>query len=790
MKHLSSFICLCLGLLFITNIAIAQEKFTVSGHIKDAANGEGLIGATVQVQGQAIGAATNEYGFYSLTLPKGNYSLVYTYIGFVAQTKEVVLQSNQKIEIQLVGEQVMMDEVVITATKPDNNVKSMEMGVSKLDIKTIKAIPALFGEVDVVRSIQLLPGVSTVGEGASGFNVRGGGVDHNLILLDEAPVYNSSHLFGFFSVFNPDAVKDIKLVKGGIPAQYGGRLASLLDVRLKEGNSKRFGVSGGVGTIFSRLAIEGPIVKDKGSFIVAGRRSYADIFLKLSSDEGLKNSQLYFYDLTAKANYTINDRNRVFLSAYFGKDNFKFAGDDDASFMMNWGNTTGTLRWNHLFNDRLFSNVSAIYSDYNYSLGVPKGSQAFEWVSRIINYNAKADFTYYLNSNNTITFGGGALLYRFHPGEWKPLTENSIFTNITVPHKQAVEYAAYIDNEQSFGPKFSMQYGLRYSAYNYLGSQTVYDYEGTTGERKTPVNPREYDRRQSIKLYNNLEPRFSLRYSLNEQSSIKASYNRMAQYVHLISNSTAASPLDVWSPTTNNIKPEIADQVAVGYFRNFKDNMFETSVEAFYKTMTNQIDYINGADLLLNEQLEADLLYGKGRAYGVELYVKKNVGRLNGWVSYTLSRSERQIDGLNNNKYYPNKYDKTHILSVVGIYQLSRRLSFSSNFSYSTGVATTFPNGRYEWNGLTVPHNTDNSRNNYRVPAYNRLDIGATLDNKKKPGQRFEGQWVFSIYNVYSRRNPFTVYFRQNEDNPNKTEAVRLSIFGSLIPSVAYNFKF
>jgi hypothetical protein len=793
MRHIVRFFLLCASVLLTTAGVAAQDKFTVSGSIKDVANGEGLIGAIVQVQGQAVGTSTNEYGFYSLTLPAGNYTLVYSYLGYVNQTRPVTLTSSQKIEIQLASEEVQMEEVVVTATRPDQNVRSMEMGVAKLEMKTIKSVPPLLGEVDVIRAIQLLPGVSTVGEGASGFNVRGGGVDQNLILLDEAPVYNSSHLLGFFSVFNPDAVKDVKLIKGGIPAQYGGRLSSILDVRMKEGNSKRFAASGGIGTISSRLTLEGPIQKDKSSFIIAGRRSYGDLFLKLSPNENMRNNQLYFYDLSTKVNFTLGPKDRIFLSGYFGNDAFRFeSADGEDSFKMRWGNRTGTIRWNHLFSDKLFANFTGIYSDYDYMLGVPTGTQAFEWTSRIFNYSGKADFTYYLNATNTISFGASALRYRFHPGEAQPLGESTIFNRYALDHQNAVEYAAYLDNEQTLGPKLSLQYGIRFSMYNFLGSQTVYDYVGEGTSRKVATNGRTYDKGESIALYTNPEPRFSLRYALSESSSIKASYNRMAQYVHLISNTTAASPLDVWSPTTKNIKPELADQVALGYFRNFKENMYETSVEVFYKDMQNQIDYIPGAETLLNQEMEADLIYGDGRAYGVELYVKKNTGRLTGWVSYTLSRSERLFEGLNSNKWYPAKYDRRHIGSVVGIYDLNKRWSFSSTFSYTTGVATTFPNARYEIDGgaITVPHNTDESRNNFRVPPYHRLDLAATLQGKKNDQRRWKGEWVFSIYNVYARRNPFTIYFRQNETVPTKTEAVRLSIFGSILPSITYNFKF
>lgn len=766
----------------------AQTKFTINGTIKDAKNGETLIGVTVLIKELQTGNVSNEYGFYSLTLPAGTYTLQYSYIGYGTQEKKIELTANQVLDIRLQEDNQTMQEVVIESKKEDAdiNVKSLEMGVSRLEIQQIRKIPALLGEADLIRSLQMTPGVSTVGEGATGFNVRGGGVDQNLILLDEAPVYNSAHLFGLFSVFNPDAVKDVKLVKGGIPAQYGGRLASVLDIRMKEGNNQRFSGSAGIGTVSSRLTLEGPIVKDKGSFVIAGRRSYADLFLKLSSDENLRNNTFYFYDLSAKVNYKINERNRVFASGYFGRDVFKF--DDD--FQSDWGNATASMRWNHLFSEKLFANFTAIYSNYNYSLGIPSGTQAFDWDSRIINYNLKGDFNWYINPQHTINFGASALLYQLQPGKSRPTSPESIFNEIDLQQQNAMEYAAYFDHEWKLGNRLALQYGVRLSMYQLLGEGTYYDYEGELDKRKTAINPRTYAKGEVVAQYFNPEPRFSLKYEVSPTASLKASYNRMAQYLHLISNTTAASPTDVWSPSTKNIKPEIADQIALGYFQNFKNNTFETSIEAYYKTMSNQIDYVNGANLLLNPKLEGELLYGTGRSYGVEVYAKKNSGKLNGWVSYTLSKTERKIEGINNNDWYNAKYDRTHILNAVAIYDITPRWSLAANFAYATGVATTFPNAAFEFDGIIVPHNTDNERNNYRVPAYHRLDFSATLNGKKRPNRRIETNWVFSIYNVYARRNPFTVFFRQNPDNLQQTQAVRFSVFGSMLPSVTFNAKF
>jgi hypothetical protein len=782
------------GLLFVltamlgTGLSVAQTKFTINGTIKDAKNGETLIGVTVLIKELQTGNVSNEYGFYSLTLPAGAYTLQYSYIGYGTQEQKIELNTNQVMDIQLKEDNQTMQEVIVEGKKEDAdvNVRSLEMGVTRLNSAVLTKTPALLGEPDLIRTLQMTPGVSTVGEGATGFNVRGGGVDQNLILLDEAPVYNSAHLFGLFSVFNPDAVKDVKLVKGGIPAQYGGRLSSVLDIRMKDGNNQRFSGSAGIGTVSSRLTLEAPIVKDQGSFVIAARRSYADLFLKLSSDEALRNNTAYFYDLSAKANYKFGAKDRVFISGYFGRDVFKF--DDD--FRSDWGNATATLRWNHLFSQKLFANFTAIYSNYNYSLGIPSGAQAFDWDSKIINYNLKGDLNWYLNPQNTLNFGASSLWYQLQPGKSRPTSPESIFNVIDLQQQNAVEYAAYIDHELKIGTRWALQYGLRFSMYQLLGEGTYYDYEGELEKRKEAINPRTYAKGKTVAQYFNPEPRLSVKYEVSPTASFKASYNRMAQYLHLISNTTAASPTDVWTPSTQNIRPEIADQIALGYFQNFKNNTFEASIETYYKTMSNQIDYVNGANLLLNPQLEGELLYGIGRSYGVELYVKKNTGKLNGWVSYTLSKTERKIEGINNNNWYNAKYDRTHILNVVAIYDPTPRWSLSANFAYATGVATTFPDAAYEYDGITVPHNTENTRNNYRIPAYHRLDFSATLNGKKRPNRRIETSWVFSIYNVYARRNPFTVFFRQNPDNLQQTQAVRFSVFGSVLPSVTFNMKF
>lgn len=772
--------------LLLTSVAFGQIRITLSGTVKDAKNGESLIGVTVYAKSATgnAGVTTNAYGFYSLSLPPGATTLTVSYVGYQPQTFPLTLSASQKLDVQLSEDAKELQEVVVSQARPQDNVQGVGMSVNRLDIKTIKAMPALLGEVDVVRSLLALPGVTSVGEGGVGFNVRGGAIDQNLIIQDEANVYNASHLFGFYSVFNPDAVKDVKLFKGGIPAQYGGRLSSVLDVRLKEGNAKKFTVSGGIGLVSSRLTIEAPLVKDKSSFIVSARRSYADLFLKASPT--LKDNHLYFYDLTAKWNYTLNDRNTVYASGYFGRDDFGFGN----LFGLGWGNATGTLRWNHVYNPRLFANYTLAYSKYTYNLNFANGGD-FRWDYNIQNLNLKADHTYYLNDKNTLTFGGMATRYTFAPGRVSGTGSSPLGSGASLDDQNALETAVYLDNEQALTPKLTAQYGLRLSGWQFLGPATTFDYVGTDGERKQPVNERTYERGQSITSPINWEPRLSLRYQLGPNSSLKASYNRMAQYVHLISNTTAGSPLDIWWPTTNNVRPEIANQVALGYFRNFNEGQYEASVEGFYKHMDNQIDFIDGANTRLNRHLEGDLLFGQGRAYGMELYVKKNTGRLNGWVSYTLSKTERQINGINNNQWYNAKYDRTHNLSVVGIYEASKRWTLSTNFTYQTGVATTFPSTKYYVQGLAVPHRSDEARNNYRVPAYHRLDLSATMHRPPRTdGRPRRGEWSFSIYNLYSRRNAFSVYFEQDEANPSQTNAVRLSLFGSMIPSATYNFKF
>jgi CarboxypepD_reg-like domain/TonB-dependent Receptor Plug Domain len=788
MKHIQLFtllfICFC-----SSTVTFGQDKHTISGYVKDAKNGESLIGVSIYVKEIGTGAVSNDYGFYAITLSKGTYTLIYNYIGFKRIEKNVILGSEDiKQNIELTDDTRELQEVVISTRRADENVKNIEMSVNKVEMKTIRQMPALLGEVDLVRSIQLLPGVTSVGEGASGFNVRGGNIDQNLVLLDEAPVYNSSHLFGFFSVFNPDAIKDVKLIKGGIPAQYGGRISSILDVRMKEGNSKKREINGGVGTIFSRLSYEQPFAKSRGSFIVAARRSYIDVLAKPFLKGDLAGSSFYYYDLTAKANYKINDKNTVFMSGYFGRDVF------GADFGFEWGNGTATARWNHVFSNKLFMNATVFYSNYDYGIesdrnNTRKSGDKFKWNSNIKSWSAKPDFTYYLTPNNTLTFGGQFIHYDTQPGSATAISGGES-RNISLEKRYADESSGYVGNDQKVSNRLSLQYGLRYSLFRNLGPGEAYEFqEIQKGSRKMPTKTQKFNA-GVINQYNNWEPRFSAKIEVSPSIAVKLSYNRTAQYLHLLSNTAASSPLDVWTLSSKIIKPQLSDQIAIGWFQNFKDNTYEFSLETYYKDLQNQIDYVPSSDLLLNKYLEGDLLFGNGRAYGAELYLKKSKGKLTGWASYTLARTERKIDGVNNFDWFPARFDKTHNLSVVALYQLNKRWNLSANFAFNTGTPATFPTNRFEWNGWVLPQNVNDSRNAARIPSYHRLDLGATLKGKKPLFGKGQTEWVFSIYNVYNRRNPFSVFVRQNETNPRLTEAVRYSIIGSFIPAVTYNFKF
>ena len=773
----------------------AQEKFTISGTIIDANSNESLIGVNVVLPSLKTGVTTNEYGFFSITVPKGNYVVQVSYLGFKTMEESIELNQNMVRNFKLVGNETILKEVIITDNKTKIDIKKPEMSVNKLSISAIKKMPVVLGEVDVLKSILLLPGVTNAGEGASGFNVRGGGADQNLILLDEATIFNSSHVFGFFSVFNPDAIKDLKLYKGGIPAKYGGRASSVLDIYQKDGNSKEFHVNGGIGLITSRILAEGPLVKDKGSFLIGGRTSYAHLFLKLSEEQ--KDNAAYFYDLNTKLSYKLNDKNSLYLSGYFGRDVFSL----NDSFTNIYGNTTLNLRWNHLFSEKLFSNLSLIYSDYYYGLDLD--FVGFKWDSGIKNYNIKYDFKNYISDKFKLNYGLNAIYYEFNPGTIRPSNDNSGINFDQLDKKYAFEPALYLNADHELSNKVAVSYGLRYSMFYRLGQSTVNIYENDNPvlfnealqiyEKATPIGSRFYDKNQVIKDYNYLEPRFSIAYQFNDQQSVKGSYNRMVQYLQLVSNTSSPTPLDVWTPSDNFIKPQIADQVALGYFKNFANDMYSIEVETYYKEVQNRLDYIDGADLIANRAIEQIILNGQLRSYGLEILFRKNEGRLNGWISYTLSRSEQQTPGrtpietgINNGQWYNSIYDKLHNIAVTSSYTLNDKWSFGANFVLQTGQPVTYPTGQYEYLGIVVP--SYGLRNENRLPAFHHLDLAATLIPTKNKNRQWKGEWVFSIYNVYNRRNAASINFRQNADTGNN-EAVRTSIFG-IVPAVSYNFKF
>ncbi|MDK2770894.1 MAG: TonB-dependent receptor [Flavobacterium sp.] len=774
-------------------IGYSQKKFTISGTVKDSLSGETLIGVTIAILELKTGTTTNEYGFYSLTLPKGEYTIWASYIGFSDYEQKISLNSNQKININLTESLQNLEEVVVTDNPNKIVLDKPEMSTHKINATTIKKMPAVLGETDLLKSILTLPGVTNAGEGQSGFNVRGGAADQNLVLLDEATLYNSSHLFGFFSVFNTDAIKDIKLYKGGISSRFGGRVASVLEIYQKDGNNTGFHVNGGIGVISSRLLAEGPIVKDKGSFLFAGRSSYAHLFLKLADND----NSAYFYDLNTKLSYQLNANNSLFLSGYFGRDVFSLSD----SFKNTYGNSVFNLRWNHLYSDKLFSNLSLIYSDYYY--GLTLNFVGFNWDSGIKNYNLKYDFKHYLSDKTKLFYGVNAIYYDFNPGKINPTDASSGINPDQLAKKYAFEPAFYIDSEQKISNKLSVNYGLRYSLFYRLGNEEINLYENNQAvvfnsdyqiyEKATPIGTKKYGKNDIISQFGNLEPRLALAYTLNEKSSIKASYNRMSQYLHLISNTQSPTPLDVWTPSDDYLKPQILDQVAFGYFRNFKNGAYSLEAETFFKKVKNRLDYIDGADLIANDDIEQVVLKGEARAYGLELLVRKNNGKLTGWLSYTLSRSEQRTPGrtaeetgINNGEWYKTGWDKLHNLSVTSMYQLNEKWSFSSIFTLQSGQPVTYPNGQYQYQGITVP--TYGLRNENRLPTYHRLDVSATLVPDKNKNRSWYGEWVFGIYNIYSRKNAASISFRQNQDSGNN-EAVRLSIFG-IVPSVTYNFKF
>lgn len=783
------------SLLLLFTLFVNAQKHTINGKITNSFNGETLFGVEITTADYKKGTVTNEYGYYSLVLPAGKQKISISYLGFKTIIKEIDLTKNTTFNFELIEESNNLDEVIVSTKerKLINKIKKAEMSVTQLKIKTIKQMPAFLGEIDIIKSITLLPGVSTNGEGSSGFNVRGGAADQNLVLLDEATIYNTSHLFGFFSVFNADAIKDINLYKGGIPAKFGGRVSSVLDVRQKDGNNKEFHFNGGIGLISSRILVEGPLKKDKASFLFAGRTSYVNMFLKAAKND----NRVSFYDLNTKLSYEINPNNKLFLSGYFGKDTFEL----DNFFSNNYGNNTFNLRWNHLFNDNLFSNLSLIYSKYDYSLTF--NTLKFEWISNIVDLNVKYDFKYNLTEKHKLNFGLNFNKYNFNPGEISKTSEDSSINENKLDTKQAYEPAVYVEMEHKVSDKLNLRYGVRYSSFFRVGSQkmsiyqndlpVVYNSDIGVYQRGVVIGEENYDTNETIASFGGLEPRISIAYQLSDDASVKASYQLVNQYIHLISNTNSPTPLDVWTPSGKYIKPQKSNQYAIGYFRNLINNKYTLEVESYYKTVANRIDYIDGSELIANNHLETEILNGKSRAYGLELLLRKNKGRFTGWLSYTLSKSEQKVEGrtaqetgINNGNWYNTAYDRTHDVSVTGSYKLNEKWRFGANFVYQTGRPTNYPSGQYLFEDTIVPVFVE--RNAERLPAYHRLDISATLTPRNNKNRKWKGEWVFGVYNVYSRKNAASITFSRNEDTY-KNEATRTSIF-PIMPSVTYNFKF
>ncbi len=780
--------------LFFSFCFYGQEKLTISGIVYDQASNETLIGVSVYFPDLKSGTSTNEYGFYSITIPKGNYKISINYLGYKTINENISLSKKTSKDFYLFEDTENLDEIVIETNIEKLNIKTPQMSVNKLSVKTIKQIPVVLGEADIIKSIILLPGVTSAGEGASGFNVRGGSADQNLILLDEAIVFNSSHVFGLFSVFNPDVIKDVQLYKGGIPARYGGRLSSVLDIYQKDGNNKNFKITGGIGLVSSRLVLEGPIKKKKSSFLIGGRSSYAHLFLPLINND----NEAYFYDLNSKVNYRFDKKNNLFFSTYFGKDVFGI----NESFIAKYGNNVVNIRWNHLFSDKLFSNLSLIYSDYFYGLTID--FVGFEWDSGITNYNLKYDFDHYIKDNFKLSYGINNIYTKFNPGEILPNREDSGILPSKLTDKYANEFAAYLEASHKINSHFTLRYGIRYSNFSRLGQNEINTYENNSPvifnqtlqkyESAIANGVEIYKRSDVLASFNNFEPRVSFSFLLNDYTSLKASYNRMSQYLHLLSNTASPTPLDIWAPSGTFIKPQILDQYAIGYFKDIKDAQYSFETEVFYKDIQNRIDYINGANLVANNYIETVILNGKARAYGLEVLLKKNEGKVKGWVSYTLSKSEQittgrneNEPGINNSKWYNTPYDKTHDLSINLSYELNKKWKLSSNFLLQTGQPTNYPVGQYQLQGLNIPIYDDNRRNADRLPSYHRLDLSATLTPTKNRDRKWQGEWVFGFYNIYNRKNAASISFTQNQETY-RNEAIKTSIFG-LVPSITYNFK-
>ncbi|MBX2967633.1 MAG: TonB-dependent receptor [Cyclobacteriaceae bacterium] len=765
------------------------KEYSMGGKVKEANSGESIVGASIYIEELKTGTVTDVYGGYSITVPSGIYTLQISAIGKAPATHRVILQKNISLDIDLFDHLTQLSEVIVKGEAMDKNISSIDMGLVKLDLKTLQSIPSFLGEADIIKSITLLPGVSTVGEGAGGFNVRGGNTDQNLVLIDDVPVFNTSHLFGFFSTVNTDIVKDVALYKGGMPAQYGGRISSVLDIKLKDGNLKEFTGSGGVGTISSKFSLEGPIVKDKASFVVGGRYAYPNWILKKVPDYSIRNSEGDFYDAHATLNYHINEKNTLRYSSYYSVDRFKFAADT----VFGWSTFNSIIKWNSLVSKKLFFSTSAFFSNYVYSIEGLSDNSEFKTDFGIRNIGAKVDGSYFITLENKIDFGVSTTFYDFNPGALNP-AEGSSINHRSLQQERSIESGLYINNEFKLNARIGILAGLRYSIYSNIGPQDILLYEpGIPKSPSSVIDTLSFGSGSSIKTYSGLEPRSSVRITLDDQSSVKISYNRTIQYLHLISNTTAISPVDVWKPSNYYIKPQTGQQLSLGYFKNLKDNAIETSVEFYYKEIQNMVEYKDGADLFLNPFLESELLPAFGKAYGAEVLVRKNHGKLTGWAGYTFSRSLRQVKGssqsetINRGKFYPSNFDKPHDLTVAMNYRFTRRLSISSNFTFNSGRPITYPSAVFIVDGYSIVQFDE--RNQGRIPDYHRLDVSFIFDKTLKQTKRWKGSWAFSVYNLYGRKNPYSVFFSPTYKG-SLPQAYRLAVLGTIFPSLSYNFKF
>ncbi|MCU0434494.1 MAG: TonB-dependent receptor [Bacteroidia bacterium] len=786
------FLCL-FPAVFSLSAQNTRARCTLSGYVKEEATGEAIIGATVSLRSPTAGTTSNTYGFYSLTVDTGTYTLQVQFLGLETHTQTIRLTTNTTLDIKLKAKTTDMKEVVITDQKADANVQDVQMSTVRLDMKQVKQIPAFMGEVDILKTIQLTPGVKGAGEGNSGFYVRGGGPDQNLILLDEATVYNAGHLFGFFSVFNGDAVKDLSLIKGGMPAQYGSRLASVLDISMKDGNSQQFDVDGGIGVIASRLTVQGPIKKDTASFIISGRRTYIDVLAEpfIKDDSPFKGSGYYFYDLNTKVNWNINSKNRVFLSGYFGRDVFTFSNSgDDFAVNIPWGNATGSLRWNHLFGPRLFMNATSVFSDYQFAFEAGQDGFAFKLFSGIRDFNQKVDFSWVPNTKHYVRFGVNYTWHIFTPNNASARQDDIEFDLGGLKRQFAHEAAVYINDDWNVTDRLLVSIGLRYSYFMQVGAFDRFVQDVT----QTVVDTISYARGQKVADYGGFEPRLSMRFLINEKSSVKASFTQNYQYVHLATLSPISLPTDIWVPCSDVVKPQLGYQYAAGYFRNFYKNMFEASVEVYYKQMYNQIEFAPSAlpEDNVNNNTDNNFVFGTGEAYGAEFFFKKRIGKLNGWVGYTLSWTWRYFPDISAERF-PARYDRRHDVSVVLVYDLNERLSFGGVFVYGTGNAITLPVARYLIEGTIVDEY--GPRNSFRMVPYHRADVSVTYTCRKKKlfGKLpYQSNWNFAVYNIYNRMNPFFIYFDNEgsiqEGNLDIT-AKQVSLF-PILPSITWNFNF